>query len=56
MARTLGDVGLDADDWLDAAHLGFFVELHCAVEHSVVGKADGLLAQFHRTVHELWYA
>jgi len=54
--RALRDVGLDADDRLDAALPGLFVELNRPVKDAVVRQADRFLAQLFGAVHQLRYA
>jgi hypothetical protein len=52
MPAALGDVGFDADDGLDAPAAGFAVEIHGAVEGTVVGHRDRVHAELLHAVHE----
>ncbi len=47
-----GDVGLDADDGLDAALAGSLVEVDGAIEGAMVGHRDRLHAEFLHPVEE----
>jgi hypothetical protein len=51
-AAARGDVGLVADDRVDARGLGGLVELERPVEVAVVGDRQGVHAQFHRPRHQ----
>ena len=53
VAGAGGDVGLEADDGLDAARLGLAVEVERAVEGAVVGHGDGVHAERLGVVEEL---
>ena len=53
VARIGRDVGLDANDRLDAAGARLLIEVDGAVERAVVGDGDGLLPQRGDAVHDV---
>ena len=53
VARVGRDVGLDADDRLDAAGARFLIEVDSAVEGAVVGHGDRLLADREDAIHHI---